>query len=100
MLKFPSLPNYDIIAMEREERNNNILQYFYKMVHFLQDFEQANAESHAVISSATEPRLPPEWNNSQDVYALQYLHDETQQLCLVKAISLEDELLVSAVVCD
>ena len=65
---------------------------------FLQDFQKPRAEAHAVISSAEEPHLPPEWNSSQDVYCLQYLHGATQLLCLVKAIALGDELFFSAAV--
>ena len=50
------------------------------------------------ISSPEKPELPPEWNVSQDVCALQYRHSSTQQTCLVKAIPMGDTLLLSAVV--
>ncbi len=51
-------------------------------------------------SSAKKPELPHEWNISQDVCALQYRHEATQQSCLVKAIPMGETLLVSAVVSE
>lgn len=50
------------------------------------------------LSSPEKPELPPGWNSSQDVYALQYRHQATRQMCLVKAITMGETLLINVVV--
>ena len=52
------------------------------------------------VSSASSPKLPPEWNGSQDAYALQYLHEQTKKICFLKVISMEDDVLISATVSE
>ncbi len=61
----------------------------------IQDFGQ-DISSSAVSNSSS--CLPSGWNSSQDVYALQYRHDATKKACLVKAILMEGQLLVNAMV--
>ena len=50
------------------------------------------------ISTRSQPQLPTGWNISQDVCSLQYRHSARQQVCLVKAIPMGAQLLISAVV--
>ncbi len=64
----------------------------------MQNFGQDSGSS--VVVSNSNGSLPSGWNSSQDVYALQYRHDSTKNLCLVKAILMEGQLLVNAMVGD
>lgn len=50
------------------------------------------------ISVPGSPCLPEGWNSSSDVYTLQYRHEKTGGTCLVKAIPVEGELLLNALV--
>ena len=50
------------------------------------------------ISVPESPCLPGGWNTSSDVYALQYRHEKTGIKCLVKAIPIEGDLLLNAMV--
>lgn len=50
------------------------------------------------MSTPDHPELPSGWNTSQGVYSLQYRHQQTQNLCLVKAIPMGVQLLISVVV--
>ncbi len=52
------------------------------------------------VSTMSSPALPPHWNDSQDVYALQYVHERMRQLSLVKVIPLGGQLLINALVCN
>lgn len=50
------------------------------------------------LSTPDRPGLPSGWNRVQDVYSLQYKHIHTKHMCLVKAIPMGVQLLISAVV--
>ena len=50
------------------------------------------------MSTLHKAHLPPGWNGSQDVCSLQYRHVASEQTCLVKAIPLGAQQLISAVV--
>lgn len=54
---------------------------------------------HRAVSTQVNAQLPDGWNASQDVCSLQYKHEATGQTCLVKAIPMAEQLLISAVVC-
>lgn len=63
---------------------------------YTQHFGVDGSKPADILSSSSRPVLPRGWNNSQDVYALQYRQEATHQLCLVKAILMEGQLLVNA----
>ena len=65
---------------------------------YTQNFEVECSKLADALSSGSWPGLPSGWNNSQDAYALQYRHEATQQLCLIKAILMEGQLLVNGMV--
>ena len=68
---------------------------------YLQRFGEESSRSLPAISTSAQPQLPAGWNSSQDVYALQYRHRQSGEICLVKVVPLGDQLLLNAVVrCD
>ncbi|XP_064383472.1 proteasome inhibitor PI31 subunit-like [Halichondria panicea] len=63
-----------------------------------QDFAEGCSTTAFSVSSNSNPSLPDGWNSSQDVYTLQYRHETSKKLCLVKAILMDGQLLISATV--
>lgn len=60
--------------------------------------QQPHDRRQQPISVPGSPCLPEGWNLSPDVYTLQYRHEKTGGTCLIKAIPVEGDLLLNAMV--
>ncbi len=67
-------------------------------VYINQGFGGVTTRQCEAISTSEHPQLPLGWNRSSDIFALQYRHERTQQMCLVKVIPLGVQLIISALV--
>lgn len=81
-----------------EVLNQDYNKVSYHFMSLLQGFGDGAVIVGEALSTPCKPGLPIGWNTSQEACSLQYRHNATGQKCLMKAIPLGDQLLISAVV--